>query len=216
MYLTEDQSPSTKGHLSMVRHNITICKFVRWLFLEFVLSEFLIVLHWWSFKKSDLLRFGVRSLCSGYRSFCNLVCLYYFQLFISWLRLLIFITITVRSSILICSMNIVCSAKLYFLPYPPPIEGLILLRNPPSDRMFTATYWCIADNTCIYFNPVILVVFFSDWTVCCWLSGGPWASSFSFSSATAERILSKLDREQVLNVQATGFVWSQSLPLDGL
>ena len=96
MYLTEDQSPSTKGHLSMARHRITIGKFVRWLFLEFVLSEFLIVLHWWSFEKIDLLRFGVRSFCSGYGSFCNLVCLYYFQLFILWLRLLIFTTITVR------------------------------------------------------------------------------------------------------------------------
>ena len=53
-------------------------------------------------------------------------------------------------------------------------EGLLLWRNPPSDQMFTVTYWCIADNTvdtCIYLNPVILVVFFSDWTVCCWLSG---------------------------------------------
>ena len=34
-----------------------------------------------------------------------------------------FTMITVRSSILICSMNIiVCFAKMYFLPYPPPIR----------------------------------------------------------------------------------------------
>ena len=39
-------------------------------------------------------------------------------------------------------------------------EGLLLWRNPPSDQMFTVTCWCIADNTCIYLNPVILVVFF--------------------------------------------------------
>ena len=53
-------------------------------------------------------------------------------------------------------------------------EELLLWRNPLSDEIFTATYWCIADDTvdtCIYLNPVILVVFFSDWTVCCWLSG---------------------------------------------
>ena len=124
-YLTEDQSQSTKGHLSMVRHNITIGKFVRWLFLEFVHSEFLIVLHWWSFEKSDLLRFGVRSFCSGYRSFCNLVCLYYFQLFISWLRLLIFTTITVRSSILICSMNILfVLPNCIFYPIRRPYDGM--------------------------------------------------------------------------------------------
>ena len=60
----------------------------------------MIFYHRWSFW------FGVRSFCSGYRSFCNLVCLFYFHLFISWLRPLIFTTIIVRSSILLCSMNI--------------------------------------------------------------------------------------------------------------
>ena len=63
---------------------------------------------------------------------------------------------------------------------------------------------------CLFFwlNCLLLVIR--------WAIKGPWASSFSFSSATAERILSKLDRKQVLNVQTTGFVWSQSLPLGGL
>ena len=49
---------------------------------------------------------GDDGINSGYRLFCNLVCLFYFQLFVSWLRPLIFTTIIVRSSILICSMNI--------------------------------------------------------------------------------------------------------------
>ena len=136
MYLTEDQSPSTKGHLSMVRQTITIGKFLRWIFLDFVLLEFLIVLHFWPFEKSDLLRFGDRSFCRGYRSFCNLVCLYYFQLFISWLRLLIFTTITVRSSILICSMNILfVLLNCIFYPIRRPYVSLILVKscNPPVD-----------------------------------------------------------------------------------
>ena len=52
-------------------------------------------------------------------------------------------------------------------------EGLLLWRNPPSDQIFTATYCIAEDNvdTCINLNTFILVVFFSDWTVCCWLSG---------------------------------------------
>ena len=54
----------------------------------------MIILNWYSF------------FCSGYRSYCNLVCLLYFQLLISWSRPLIFTTMIVCSSFLICSMNI--------------------------------------------------------------------------------------------------------------
>ena len=39
-------------------------------------------------------------------------------------------------------------------------EGLLLWWNPPLDQIVTATYWWITDDTCIPWNPAILVVFF--------------------------------------------------------
>ena len=63
-------------------------------------------------------------------------------------------------------------------------------------------------DTCIYLNHVILVVFFSDWTVCCWLSGERYKALgplVYFSSAKLEQIKKKISRKQVLNVYSTKF-----------
>ena len=82
-----------------------------------------------------------------------------------------------------------------------------LWRNPPSEQMFTATYWCIADDTCINLNPVILVVFLVHLSrrLKCTILSSVRPSSFTwdifdFSSKTAERNSKKLDRKQDLNV----------------
>ena len=83
---------------------------------------YMIFLHRWSFCVGDLfasvfvlsvaviVRFAIESFCSTF-------VVYYVIETVS------FTMTTVRSSILICSMNIiVCFAKMYFLPYPPPIN----------------------------------------------------------------------------------------------
>ena len=57
-----------------------------------------------------IVRFAIESFCSVFE-------VVYFVI-----ETVSFTKITVRSSICICSMNIiVCSAEIYFLPYPPPI-----------------------------------------------------------------------------------------------
>ena len=76
-------------------------------------------------------------------------------------------------------------------------ECIFHWRNPPSDQMFTATYWCIADDTVdtrIYLHPVILVVFF--WPNCLllairWAIKDPCASSLAVFSIWRTEIKQK-------------------------
>ena len=54
-------------------------------------------------------------------------------------------------------------------------EGLPLRWKPPSDQIFTATYTDVLPTT-LSTHAFIWILsfwlsFFSDWTVCCWLSG---------------------------------------------
>ena len=77
------------------------------------------------FSVAVIVRFAIESFCS--------YSVVYFVI-----ETVGFTKITVRSSILICSMNIiVCSAEMYFLPYPPPIDLTQSYdKNPYTNRIF--------------------------------------------------------------------------------
>ena len=88
---------------------------------------YMIFLHWWPFCIRHHFTFVfvlsvaviVRFLLS------SLFVLYSVVYFV--IETVGFTKITVRSSIFICSMNIiVCSAEMYFLPYPPPIQYILV------------------------------------------------------------------------------------------
>ena len=70
-----------------------------------------------------------------------------------------FTKITVRSSIFICSMNIiVCSAEMYFLPYPPPIQNRKITKKCPV--ITNASYLIsMRDNIlCTLRNDLVLLL----------------------------------------------------------
>ena len=84
-------------------------------------------------------------------------------------------------------------------------EGLLLWRNPPSDQIFTATYWCIADDTVDTFIWILsfwLSFFWLNWLllVIRWAIKGPWASSFlgSWEMNRSAEQTNRVNREAVL------------------